>query len=125
MVGGRRPGDTGTFTAGFEPLCSNCAEMAANDPTEPPLAPMTPTQLDALVPDEIKRSEPKSPTSVHIQTQAPIVPDRPRPRPRKATHRRRSGRFVARHRPDGSPAVFMVVGAIVLVGILIIALAAR
>ncbi len=115
MVGGRHPGESGTFSAGFEPICNDCADMEKSDPTAPPRAPKTSAELAALLPEEPREPTPKPPP--------PAPPRRGSSRRVRGTMRR-SGRFIRRE--SGNPALMILLGIGVLAAIvLVIVLAGR
>lgn len=111
MVGGRHPSESGTFTAGFEPICNECAESSpGKDPSSGSRPAISQTQLDAMIPNRPKTPAPPPPsTPGHSHGHHP-------PHPKK-THRRRSMRTV--RRSSGSNAGLIIVGIILAVGVLI------
>lgn len=123
MVGGRHPSESGTFTAGFEPICNDCAVLEEHDPTAPPRAPMTPTQLDALIPEQQKTPAhlPGRPAS---SARNPVSSE-PHVHGHQHSHRRRSGRF-SRRAGGSNPALFVVIGiGVALAVVLMIVLASK
>jgi hypothetical protein len=119
MVGGRHPSESGTFTAGFEPICNECAEMdppERKDPSSGSRSAMTQDQLDQAVPSRPSTPVPPAP-HVHTHSHAPghVHP--------KKTHRRRSMRLVRRSAGSNAGIIIAVVilAVAVLVGLMIAA----